>query len=240
VHLGASLTQAAPSGGNIFKDAFRGYDVFADLTAPIFHGRTLKAQRQAAVEDARAANANYQDTVLSAFGQVADLLQALAHDQQTVEAQSQALTVPASSTSRGAASRPGTPASWRFSMPNASIIARSQAWSTPARSNTSTAPGCSSRRREAGPGRRTTDRYALARRFAFCAVLSWRRQRQRLWRRSLPGAARPSRQHPHFVRLGPAISVMQISGLFGVPCLPVAASRLRKDWATFGNDRSQT
>ena len=97
ITLGASLTQAASSGGNLFKDAFRGYDVFAGLTAPIFHGGTLKAQRQAAVEDARAADAHYQDTVLSAFGQVADLLQALAHNQQTVEAQSQALTVTASS-----------------------------------------------------------------------------------------------------------------------------------------------
>jgi outer membrane protein TolC len=97
ITLGASLTQAAPTGGNLFKGAFRGYDVFAGLTAPIFHGGTLKAERQAAIDEARAANALYQDTVLSAFGQVADLLQALAHDQQTVEAQSQALTVTASS-----------------------------------------------------------------------------------------------------------------------------------------------
>jgi NodT family efflux transporter outer membrane factor (OMF) lipoprotein len=97
ITLGASLSQAAPTGGNVFKDAFRGYDVFAGLTAPVFHGGTLKAQRKAAVEDARSADASYQGTVLSAFGQVADLLQALAHDQQTVEAQSQALTVTASS-----------------------------------------------------------------------------------------------------------------------------------------------
>jgi len=97
ITLGATLSQAAPTGGNVFKDAFRGYDVFAGLTAPVFHGGTLKAERKAAIEDARAADARYQDTVLSAFGQVADLLQALAHDQQTVEAQSQALTVTASS-----------------------------------------------------------------------------------------------------------------------------------------------
>ena len=97
ITLGASLTTAASTGGNLFKDAFRGYDVFAGLTAPIFHGGTLKAQRQAAVEDAHAANALYQDTVLGAFGQVADLLQALAHDQQTVAAQRQALSVTGSS-----------------------------------------------------------------------------------------------------------------------------------------------
>jgi len=91
-----SSTQAASSAGNIFKDAFRGYDLFAGLTAPIFHGGTLKAERQAAVEQARAANATYQDTVLKAFGQVADLLQALVHDQQAVDAQRQALSVTSS------------------------------------------------------------------------------------------------------------------------------------------------
>ena len=97
ITLGGTFTQAAPSTGDVFKSAFRGYDVFAGLTAPIFNGGTLKAERRAAIEDARAANAIYQDTVLSAFGQVADLLQALAHDQQTIEAQRQALAVTGSS-----------------------------------------------------------------------------------------------------------------------------------------------
>ena len=93
ITLGATLTQAAPSTGNLFKGAFRGYDIFAGLTAPIFHGGTLKAERQAAIEQARAANATYQETVLKAFGQVADLLEALVHDQQAVDAQRQALSV---------------------------------------------------------------------------------------------------------------------------------------------------
>jgi NodT family efflux transporter outer membrane factor (OMF) lipoprotein len=97
ITLAASLTQAAPSGGDLFKSAFRGYDVFAGLTAPIFHGGTLKAERQAAVDDARATNATYQATVLGAFGQVADLLQGLAHDQQAIDAQQQALVVTGSS-----------------------------------------------------------------------------------------------------------------------------------------------
>jgi NodT family efflux transporter outer membrane factor (OMF) lipoprotein len=93
ITLGATLSQAASSGANIFKDAFRGYDLFAGLTAPIFHGGTLKAERRAATEQARAASASYQDTVLKAFGQVADLLAALVHDQQAVDAQRQALSV---------------------------------------------------------------------------------------------------------------------------------------------------
>jgi NodT family efflux transporter outer membrane factor (OMF) lipoprotein len=97
ITLGATLTQSAPSAGNVFKSGFRGFDIFTGLFAPIFNGGTLKAERQAAVEDARVASATYQDTVLSAFGQVADLLQALAHDQQSVEAQRQALAVTGSS-----------------------------------------------------------------------------------------------------------------------------------------------
>lgn len=93
ITIGATLSQAAPTPGNVFRNAFRGYDLFAGLTAPIFHGGTLKAERQAAVEQARAADATYQDTVLKAFGQVADLLEALVHDQQAVDAQRQALSV---------------------------------------------------------------------------------------------------------------------------------------------------
>ncbi len=96
ITLGATLSQAAPTPGNVFRNAFHGYDLFAGLTAPIFHGGTLKAERKAVIEQARAANATYQDTVLQAFGQVADLLQALVHDQQAVDAQRQALSVTSS------------------------------------------------------------------------------------------------------------------------------------------------
>lgn len=92
IDLGAALTQAAPSG-NVFSAAFRGYDIFAGLSAPIFHGGALKAERQVAIDEAHAADATYQATVLDAFRQVADLLQALVHDQQDIEAQRQALTI---------------------------------------------------------------------------------------------------------------------------------------------------
>ncbi|WP_206245144.1 efflux transporter outer membrane subunit [Novosphingobium terrae] len=93
ITLGATLTQATPGIGNLFENAFRGYDVFAGLSAPIFHGGTLKAQRAAAVDRAHAANATYQHTVLTAFGQVADLLSALQTDARTVAMQHEAETV---------------------------------------------------------------------------------------------------------------------------------------------------
>jgi len=93
ISLGATLEQAGSSIGNIVNNSFRGYDLFGGLTAPIFHGGTLKAQRAAAVSRAQAAAATYQQTVLVAFQQVADLLSALHNDALSVETQSQSAAV---------------------------------------------------------------------------------------------------------------------------------------------------
>ena len=93
ITIGATLEQGAPSAGNLFKNAFRGYDIFAGLAAPVFHGGTLKAQRAAAIDRAHAADATYQQTVLNAFGQVADLLSAMQTDARAVAAQREALAV---------------------------------------------------------------------------------------------------------------------------------------------------
>jgi len=93
ITLGATLTQGAPGIDDLAKNAFRGYDIFAGLTAPIFHGGTLKAQRAAAIDRAKASEATYQQTVLAAFGQVADLLSAIRNDERSVTTQSEALAV---------------------------------------------------------------------------------------------------------------------------------------------------
>jgi NodT family efflux transporter outer membrane factor (OMF) lipoprotein len=93
ITLGATLSQGASNPGNLLKDAFRGYDIFAGLTAPIFHGGTLKAQRAAAIERARAADARYQNTVLASFEQVANLLSALQTDARSVGMQQEAVKV---------------------------------------------------------------------------------------------------------------------------------------------------
>jgi len=57
ITIGATLTQGAPSVGNLVKNAFRGYDTFAGLAAPIFQGCTLKAQRVTAMDRSHAAHA---------------------------------------------------------------------------------------------------------------------------------------------------------------------------------------
>jgi NodT family efflux transporter outer membrane factor (OMF) lipoprotein len=75
-----------------FGGAFAGWDVLGQMTAPIFHGGTLSAQQRAAKDALDASWAGYRGTVISAFGQVADQLQALAHDDEAVKAQQAAVT----------------------------------------------------------------------------------------------------------------------------------------------------
>jgi len=67
------------------------WNLGSNITAPLFHGGTLRAQRSAAVEGYNQSLANYRQTVLSAFEQVADTLRALEHDAESLQAQSQAL-----------------------------------------------------------------------------------------------------------------------------------------------------
>jgi NodT family efflux transporter outer membrane factor (OMF) lipoprotein len=67
------------------------WNVLGGLTAPIFHGGALKAEQRAAQDEYQAAFAAYQQTVLNAFGQVADELQALGNDADFLNAQQRAL-----------------------------------------------------------------------------------------------------------------------------------------------------
>ena len=93
ITLGATVTQGAPNIGDIVSSAFRGFDLFGGLSTPIFHGGTLKAERRAAIDRATAAQAMYQQTVLDAFRQVADLLQAIDSDQRSVANQRESVQV---------------------------------------------------------------------------------------------------------------------------------------------------
>ncbi|HEK1767453.1 TPA: efflux transporter outer membrane subunit [Pseudomonas putida] len=86
VVLSASLMQAASGNGGAAL-----WGLAAGLTAPVFSGGTLKAERQGAVEGYNASLARYQQTVLEAFGQVADTLQALNHGAEHSQAQDDAL-----------------------------------------------------------------------------------------------------------------------------------------------------
>ena len=67
------------------------------MTAPIFQGGTLKAGQRGAEAAVQAAAASYRQTVVDAFGQVADLLEALRNDARSVETQQQAVDIAARS-----------------------------------------------------------------------------------------------------------------------------------------------
>ncbi|HML09407.1 MAG TPA: efflux transporter outer membrane subunit [Stellaceae bacterium] len=72
---------------NNLSGPFVGWNALGGMTAPIFHGGTLSAQQRAAKDALDASWAAYRGTVIQAFGQVADELQALAHDDEAVKSQ---------------------------------------------------------------------------------------------------------------------------------------------------------
>lgn len=91
INLTATLNQDALTPQTLFDPVSTSWAVGAGLTAPIFHGGELQAKKREAQDAARAALADYQQTVLAAFNQVADLLQAIAHDNQAYADQTRAL-----------------------------------------------------------------------------------------------------------------------------------------------------
>ncbi|HXY54268.1 MAG TPA: efflux transporter outer membrane subunit [Nitrospirota bacterium] len=91
-----TLNGAYGVGNNTVSKLFNGNSNFwnlgANVTAPLFHGGTLWFERKAAIDSYQVSLANYRQTVLSAFAQVADTLRALEHDAELVQAQSLAFS----------------------------------------------------------------------------------------------------------------------------------------------------
>ncbi|MEP6868211.1 MAG: efflux transporter outer membrane subunit [Novosphingobium sp.] len=93
INLSASFEQATTHPEDLFSGSSNGFNLISGLTAPIFHGGTLKAEKRGAEAETRAASARYQQTVLEAFGQVSDLLAALGNDAEAVALRGQAASV---------------------------------------------------------------------------------------------------------------------------------------------------
>ena len=91
ITLSGSVGAAGLDGGHLFDPAGLVWSIAAGLTQPIFDGGTRLAERRAALALFKAAAADYRQTVLQAFGQVADILQALTHDADLLAAQQHAL-----------------------------------------------------------------------------------------------------------------------------------------------------
>jgi NodT family efflux transporter outer membrane factor (OMF) lipoprotein len=90
IQLSASVGLQSLKPDQLFDRASNAWSIISGLTAPIFDGGTLRAEKRAAVDAMRASAATYEQTVLEAFAQVADLLEALDHDAEQLDAQARA------------------------------------------------------------------------------------------------------------------------------------------------------
>jgi len=93
INLSASVGQQALTPDALFQGSSTFWSLASGLTAPIFQGGALTAQRQAAVDAYTGSLATYRQTVLQAFDQVADTLEALMHDAELVADERDALDV---------------------------------------------------------------------------------------------------------------------------------------------------
>ena len=91
ITLTANTMQESLTPENLFDASANTWAFAAGLTAPIFNGGSLRAQKRAAENAYKEAFAHYRQVVLESFGQVADVLKALEHDAELVAAQRHAL-----------------------------------------------------------------------------------------------------------------------------------------------------
>jgi NodT family efflux transporter outer membrane factor (OMF) lipoprotein len=90
IDLAGSIGQQAVTADTLFDPSSSVWSIAAGLVAPLFDGGTLRAEKRAAIDAMRASAANYEQTVLEAFGQVADSLDALDHGAEEMQAQARA------------------------------------------------------------------------------------------------------------------------------------------------------
>jgi NodT family efflux transporter outer membrane factor (OMF) lipoprotein len=90
IQLSAAVGQESLKPDQLFNGASTAWSLISGITAPLFDGGTLRAEKRAAVDAMHASAANYEQTVLEAFAQVADLLEGLEHDTEQLDAQDQA------------------------------------------------------------------------------------------------------------------------------------------------------
>ncbi len=91
ITLSAGITAYSLNGSSLFNPSNLLWSTAAGLVQPVFDGGARRAERRAALADFKAAAADYRQTVLQAFGQVGDVLEALTHDADLLAAQQDAL-----------------------------------------------------------------------------------------------------------------------------------------------------
>src|SRR6202795_1709531 len=90
IQLSATVGQQSLKTDQLFDGTSTAWSLISGITAPLFDGGTLRAEKRAAIDAMHASAAAYEQTVLEAFAQVADLLEGLDHDAEQLEAQDQA------------------------------------------------------------------------------------------------------------------------------------------------------
>ncbi len=90
ITLSATTSQQSIESAALFDSASNAWGLTSGLVQPLFRGGALRAEKRASVAAMQARAASYQQTVLEAFGQVADSLQALDHGAAQLAAQARA------------------------------------------------------------------------------------------------------------------------------------------------------
>ncbi|OYV39243.1 MAG: RND transporter, partial [Acidocella sp. 20-61-6] len=86
ISLTADIGHEALTTGSLFTPQTLLWSLVGGITQPIFEGGQLAAKRKASLAALQVAGAQYQSTVISAFQNVADALQALQYDALTLQA----------------------------------------------------------------------------------------------------------------------------------------------------------
>ncbi len=90
ITINGALAQDTVSVASLFHGASNIWNIGVNLTAPIFHGGALEAERRRAEDEFNQALATWEQTVLQGFAQVADTLDALGHDAELLAAEQRA------------------------------------------------------------------------------------------------------------------------------------------------------
>lgn len=90
--LSAGMGAMALQPGNVFNAASSVWNLGTNITQPLFHGGALIAEQHAAEAALQQSSAQYRQTVVNAFQNVADALHALHSDAQSLAAQTQNAT----------------------------------------------------------------------------------------------------------------------------------------------------
>jgi NodT family efflux transporter outer membrane factor (OMF) lipoprotein len=89
--ISAQYAQQSNSTSDLVSKAAQIWSIGLNVTQPVFHGGTLRAREKAARQQFLQAQAQYRGTVLDAFVDVANAMQALQHDTDSYNARSTAL-----------------------------------------------------------------------------------------------------------------------------------------------------